>query len=188
MKVLSKDTRRAEIKEYLRDNPFATDEELAQRFSVSIQTIRLDRSALNIPELRVRIKQVAQQNYGQVKSIKESEIIGELLELELDDSAMSLLEVTRHMVLDKSKIIRGHHLFAQANSLAVAMVDSPLALTGSARIKYLTPILLGEKVLCKATLLKKKGEKLYIETISTVNGRQVFQGDFIIFAKEREGS
>lgn len=36
--------------------PFITDEELAGKFGVSIQTIRLDRLELSIPELRERIK------------------------------------------------------------------------------------------------------------------------------------
>ena len=45
-------------------NPFVTDEQLALEFNVSVQTIRLDRMELAIPELRERIKGVATQNYS----------------------------------------------------------------------------------------------------------------------------
>ena len=48
------------LQETIREDPFITDEELAEKFSVSIQTIRLDRLELGIPELRERIKNVAQ--------------------------------------------------------------------------------------------------------------------------------
>jgi len=57
------------LKETIRQTPFITDEELAKKFSVSIQTIRLDRVELNIPELRERIKSVATSQWNEtVKS------------------------------------------------------------------------------------------------------------------------
>ena len=43
----------------IKNNPFITDEDLASEFTVSVQTIRLDRLELSIPELRERIKHVA---------------------------------------------------------------------------------------------------------------------------------
>ncbi|MBS4026194.1 MAG: transcription factor FapR [Clostridia bacterium] len=187
-KGLSRIERRNMINNFLADNPFLTDEELAEEFQVSVQTIRLDRAALNIPELRERMKQVAAQSYGQVKSISGVEIIGELLEIKLNESAISLLEVTREMVLSKAKIIRGHMLFAQANSLAVAMVDSPLVLTGSARVKYLIPVKLGQKVLAKAEVLKRMGDKFFVKVVSKVGYTEVFTGLIIVFAKGKEES
>ena len=42
-------------------SPFVTDEELAAQLEVSIQTIRLDRMELGIPELRERTRQAAQE-------------------------------------------------------------------------------------------------------------------------------
>ena len=47
----------------LKNDPFLTDEELAEIFLVSVPTIRLDRLELGIPELRERIKDVAENNY-----------------------------------------------------------------------------------------------------------------------------
>ena len=44
--------RHRSLKKLLRDNPFSTDEQLAKMLDVSVQTIRLDRVALGIPELR----------------------------------------------------------------------------------------------------------------------------------------
>ena len=56
MKKKSKAQRQKELIEMLQADPFYTDEELASLFEVSIQTIRLDRMSLNIPELRERVK------------------------------------------------------------------------------------------------------------------------------------
>lgn len=47
-----KTTRHKALQEQLRQNPFMTDEQLADAFEVSVQTIRLDRLLLGIPELR----------------------------------------------------------------------------------------------------------------------------------------
>ena len=47
------------LKKRIEENPFINDEELAEAFEVSIATVRLDRMALGIPELRIRIKQRA---------------------------------------------------------------------------------------------------------------------------------
>ena len=44
------------LQQTIKSTPFITDEELAGKFGVSIQTIRLDRLELSIPELRERIK------------------------------------------------------------------------------------------------------------------------------------
>jgi len=67
-RVLSRQERQVRLGIYIKQNPFVTDEELAQRFNVSIPTIRLDRAALKIPELRKRVKQVAEEVYIEINS------------------------------------------------------------------------------------------------------------------------
>ena len=100
---LKKDERRIAIRNAIEANPFITDNELCEKFDVSIQTIRLDRTHLNIPELRKRIKLVAEQNYGQIKSIEANEIIGDLIQVEPDVKAQSLIEITEDYVFAKHK-------------------------------------------------------------------------------------
>ena len=68
MKPLNtKEERRKNIHEAVRQNPMLTDSELASLFSVSQATIRLDRQALGIPEMRKRIKNAIQKNMISVK-------------------------------------------------------------------------------------------------------------------------
>ena len=78
----------------IKDNPFITDEELAEKFSVSVQTIRLDRLELSIPELRERIKNVAEKRFDdEIRSLPLEEVIGEIIDIELDKSAISIFDV-----------------------------------------------------------------------------------------------
>jgi DeoR/GlpR family transcriptional regulator of sugar metabolism len=65
----SKEERRKWLGEELSKHPFFTDDELAERFKVSVSTIRLDRGALGIPELRERTRAVAQGVYSTLKSL-----------------------------------------------------------------------------------------------------------------------
>ena len=91
---LKKTERRHEIKKAINENPFITDSELCELFNVSIQTIRLDRTQLNIPELRKRIKSVAKQNYEYIKGLEANEVIGDLIQVKPNYSAQSIIEIT----------------------------------------------------------------------------------------------
>ena len=65
------------LKKRIEENPFINDEELAEAFEVSIATVRLDRMALGIPELRIRIKQRA---VAAGPDNKLAGVVGELIE------------------------------------------------------------------------------------------------------------
>ena len=112
--------RQQRLLELIKEEPFLTDDELAQAFGVSVQTIRLDRLELSIPEMRERTKALAETAYGRLKAMSDQELVGQLLDVELGKQGSSLLETSEDMGFSKTKVVRGHHIFAQANSLAVA--------------------------------------------------------------------
>ncbi|MBC7105089.1 MAG: transcription factor FapR [Firmicutes bacterium] len=167
---------------YLRTNPFLTDEDLAQVLGVSVQTVRLDRLRLQIPELRERLKQLARGEAEVPRSLAEGELIGELVELVAGLRATSILTVTRDMVLRRTRMARGHYLFAQANSLAVALIDSEVVVTGSARVRFRRPVYYGEKVLARATVGMTRGNKYVVRVTSTVRNDVVMEGRFLVVA------
>lgn len=175
---LAKRERHAALERILKHNPFMTDDELAKHFSVSIQTIRLDRLELGIPELRERIKDVAQNNLDSVRSLTEGEVIGEIIDLELDQSAISIFEITEEHVFRRTKIARGHYIFAQANSLAVAVIDGEVVLTAAARIRYIRPVKLGEKLISKAVVTSTQGNESKVRVETRVEDELVFKGTF----------
>ncbi len=177
-----KEERQRRLTKRLVENPFLTDEELAQHFGVSVQTIRLDRLTLGIPELRERMKVVAGRAYSQVRSLGSREIVGELIDVELGKSGLSVLETTPDMVFERSQVVRGHYIFAQADSLAIALVDADVVLTGLANIKFRRPVRVGEKLVAKAEVLRKKGNQHVVLVVTKVGQEPVFRGKFVVFA------
>ncbi|HOB20551.1 MAG TPA: transcription factor FapR [Candidatus Atribacteria bacterium] len=187
-KSVPKKERQNLLMERLIADPFITDEELSEEFNVSIQTIRLDRLELGIPELRERIRNVASENYSKIKTIEAKEVIGEIVDLELGVSGISILQTTNDMVFEKTKIVRGHYIFAQAESLAIAVIDAKVALTGVANIKYKTPIYAGDKLVAKAQVNRVRGNKYFVWVIIKVKQQEAFRGKFILVSvdsKER---
>lgn len=190
MKVVGTITRRAkaqrqrQLAKLIEQNPFLTDKMLAQILGVSVQTIRLDRATLKIPELRERMKQLARGD-DQVKSLTTQEVIGQIVDLQLDKGGISLLDIEERHVFVKTKIARGHHVFAQANSLAVAVIDAELALTASARLRFIRPVRMGERLVAKARVLQsdRSRSKVRVETFSGED--LVFVGDFWVYRGTR---
>ena len=157
-----KKVRQAMLQEKLREGLFLTDEDLAAMLGVSVQTIRLDRLELGIPELRERTRQLAHEAQ------------------ELGQAAISLLNVTPDMVFARTKIARGHYLFAQANSLALALIDAPTAVTGVANVKFKTPVYMGAKLIAKAEVVKVRGNKYFVWVKTRIDSQEVFRAKFIL--------
>ncbi len=157
------------LKETIEKTPFITDEALAEKFSVSIQTIRLDRMELSIPELRERIKSVATDQWNEtVRALPLDEVIGEVIDLELDRRAISILEIGPEHVFSRTKIARGHHIFAQANSLAVAVINDEMALTAKSELKFTRQVREGERVVAKAAVEGKTDKGLSKVRVSSL--------------------
>lgn len=178
----SKEQRQQALLQRLEENPFVTDAELARVFGVSKQTIRLDRLSLSIPEVRERVKTVAKQAGGAPRLL-----FGDLIKLDPGASCTSRLMVTDDMVIGKVNMVHGYYLFAQAHALAMAVVEAPLALTGSARVRYHRPVYLGEEVIARGTVKVVRGLTHLVSVHSRVEGEIVFKGQFVILgAKEAE--
>lgn len=175
---LPKKDRQTRLVQYLNENPFATDEDLATSFRVSIQTIRLDRLELGIPELRERIKSVAERSLDPVKSLGIDEVIGEVVDLQLDAQGISVLDIKEEHVFTRTQIARGHYIFAQANSLAVALINADVVLTATARIRFIRPVKLGERLVAKAVVRSSTGDESRVRVETKVQNEVVFSASF----------
>ncbi len=171
----------------LKDDPFLTDHDLARVFGVSVQTVRLDRLALGIPELRERLRLAAERVHGRVRSLGSREIIGELVDIEPDAQGISILATTEDMVFEKTRIVRGHYLFAQAESLALAIVDADIVVTGLVNVKYKRPVQVGERLVAKGEVIRRRGNK-HVVLVTTRSGEeQVFRAKFVVADLEAIG-
>lgn len=182
---LLKKERQSVLCKKIEEDPFLTDEELAEIFCVSVPTVRLDRLELGIPELRERIKNVAEKNYSKVKSLDSNEIVGELIDINLNKSGISVLETNSSMAFEKTKIVRGHFIYSLAESLAIAVIDTQVALVGVANIKYKIPVYAGSKLIARAEVKKVRGNNYVVWVKIQEKQEEVFRGKFILVSLEK---
>ena len=157
-----KKLRQEQLQQLLAKDPFLTDEHLAELLQVSIQTVRLDRMALGIPEVRERTRHMAEDVQNKLQAITTADIVGELVDLDIGHSGISMMTVTEDMVLRKTGVARGQYMFGQANSLALAVIDAPAALTGVANVKYKIPVYTGAVLVARAEVVRKQEDKYTI--------------------------
>lgn len=177
---IAREKRHTMLRKRIEENPFINDEELAEGFSVSVATIRLDRLALGIPEMRIRIKQKAEA--AQPKP-NPADVFGELVDCTVGKNAISILTATEEMV-DTAHIVRSHCLYAQADSLARAVLNLPIAITAVANIKYKQPVTVGDKLVAKAEVVRQRDQKHYVWVKIRKNAKEVFRAKFIIESLE----
>lgn len=177
---LAKKDRQNRLLEKIKEDPFMTDEEIAEYLAVSIPTVRLDRLELGIPELRQRIRDVASINHQKVRALHVDEIIGELVDIQLGVSGISILDTTDQMVFSQSKIVRGHYIYSFAESLAIAVIDAEVALVGVANIKYKIPVYSGSRLVAKAVVRQIRQRNHIVWVFIYFNQKEVFRGKFIL--------
>src|SRR5699024_2360412 len=188
---LKKQDRQQRLVEKIEETPFITDETLANIFQVSIQTIRLDRLALGIHELSKRSRWIADDQWNEtVKSLPLEDVICDVIDLELDQKAISIMTIQKEQVFTRNEFARGHYLFAQANSLAVDVINDELALTSKADIQFTRQVKLNEQVIAKSEVEHTtKKRKTSVHVHSYVKNELVFYGVFHMYRtseKERE--
>jgi len=184
--MIRKEERHERLREEIERNPFVTDEELATALGASIPTIRLDRSSLSIPDMRRRTREMAGRYFGVSRSLGARDQIGETIEIEPGKSGLSLLETEPWMCLEKCDIVRGHILFALLNSLAAAVAEAPIALTGEAHVDFLRPVRAGERLIAKAKVQKKTGRRVFVEAVARSGENIVARGRFVVHGMNRE--
>lgn len=79
-------------------------------------------------------------------------------------------------------------MFAQANSLAVAVINDELALTAKANIQFTRSVIEGERVIAKAKVARIDSDKgrTIVEVMSYVNNELVFKGEFEMYRSKNE--
>ena len=180
VKSVLKRKRQEKIREKILNNPFLSDEQLSKLFKVSIQTIRLDRLQMGIPEMRRRVMTLAQKASSKVKALSKDEIIGDLIDIELGKNGISTLRTTKEMAFDKNKLVRSHYIFSLADSLAMSIINADVVLTGIARLRYKKPVYAGQLLVAKARIATKKGNKYLVSVHISSDHVEVFTSKLIM--------
>jgi len=179
IKSQRKKNRQEKLLKLIEQNPLATDEQLAGILSASISTIRLDRAVLAVPELRERMRSMAQKATSRLRSLKQSEVVGDLLELEPNKWALSVLETRREMAFRETDMVWDHYIYAQASSIAIAVVEADFVIVDSMRGEYKGHARVGDALIARAKVGVHKDNKYIVSVRTKVGDREIFVGRFI---------
>ena len=176
----NKKSRQDELMKIISSNPMITDNELAARLNVSVSTIRLDRALIGVPELRERIKTMAEKAVSKLQSLHPSEVIGELLELEPDKWALSVLRTAKDMAFRFTDIVSDNYIYAQAGSIAVAAINAAKVIIDSMRGEYKGHAKVGDVLIARAKVGVNHDGKKIVSVRTKVGDKEIFVGRFII--------
>jgi len=187
IKSQKKKNRQDRLLKLLEHNPLATDEELAASLTASVSTIRLDRAVLGVPELRERMRFMAQKATSRLRSLKQSEVVGDLLELEPNKWALSVLETRREMAFRETDMVWDHYIYAQASSIAIAVVEADLVIVDSMRGEYKGHARVGDSLVARAKVGVHKDDKYIVSVRTKVGEKEIFVGRFIAAVVSQSG-
>ncbi|MGI6253270.1 MAG: transcription factor FapR [Aminivibrio sp.] len=171
--------RQDKLLKLIEKNPLLTDEKLAASLEASVSTIRLDRTILGVPELRERTRTMAQKATSRLRSLKQSEVVGDLLELEPNKWALSVLETKKDMAFRETDMIWDHYIYAQASSIAIAVVEADLVILDSMRGEYKGHARVGDSLVARAKVGVNRDEKYIVSVRTKVGDNEIFVGRFI---------
>ncbi|MCL2684548.1 MAG: transcription factor FapR [Synergistaceae bacterium] len=165
-------------------NPLISDNGLASELGVCVGTIRLDREALNLPGLRERTKLMAERASSRLTSMRQEEVVGEILELEPNHRAISVFSASREYAFRHTNLVADCYIYAQAATLAIAVVREALAIVGSARVQFSRSAYVGEKLAASARVGTHKDNKYIVSVHTRAGEREIFVARFVVLAIE----
>ncbi len=172
--------RRDALSATLARDPLLTDAALAGLLGVSVQTVRLDRMALGIPEVRGRARAVAERTLrgGAVRAVR-----GEVLDLEPGVSAVALLPTDP---VESAAWASDTALFADAEALALAASGLVPADVRLVNVKFRRPGRVQGRLVAKAEVLQRRpvadGERRVVLVQIRADDQPLFRAKFVVGA------
>ena len=88
------------------------------------------------------------------------------------------------MAADKSGLVHGGFVFGLGDYAAMLAVNHPNVVLGSAEVKFLSPVKVGDTLEARASVQKADGKKQVVEVVIRQGDRTVFTGLFTCFVLE----
>jgi acyl-coenzyme A thioesterase PaaI-like protein len=112
-------------------------------------------------------------------------LCGQLLSI---DEGMAIVKIntTSEMVVDDQKLVHGGFIFGAADFAAMAAVNDPNVVLGSAEVRFLKPSKSGDSVILKAKVTEANGKRRRVEVEGIDEaGTIIFSGIFNCFVLEK---
>jgi acyl-coenzyme A thioesterase PaaI-like protein len=112
-------------------------------------------------------------------------LCGQLVSIE-EDAAVVKLDTTPEMVADDHQLVHGGFIFGAADFAAMAAVNDPHVVLGSAEVRFLKPSKCGDAVILEARVTEVGGKRRRVDVEGADEaGAKVFSGVFTCFVLEK---
>lgn len=95
------------------------------------------------------------------------------------------LVASDRMRVDASGLVHGGFVFGAADHAAMLAIGAPTVVLGSADVRFLAPVKVGEKVIASARLDRVDGKKHLVEVVARTEAREVLRGVLTCFVPAR---
>ena len=92
---------------------------------------------------------------------------------------------TEDMVVDGPGLVHGGFVFGLADHAAMLAVNHPNVVLGSADVKFLKPVRVGEPLLAEAVVTESVKSRHMVDVTVACNHTPVFTGRFVCFVLEQ---
>jgi uncharacterized protein (TIGR00369 family) len=104
----------------------------------------------------------------------------------VDEGAATVeMEVTPRMAADEEGLAHGGFLFGLADHAAMLAVNEPTVVLGSAEVRFLKPVTIGDLLRAEARVTEAQGRKRRVEATVTRAGEPVMTGAFTCLVPDR---
>ncbi|MBM4309856.1 MAG: thioesterase [Deltaproteobacteria bacterium] len=109
---------------------------------------------------------------------------GTPLELRPDFSRVELV-AEQCMAADASGLVHGGFVFSLADYAAMIAVNHPNTVLGSAEVRFLKPVRVGERLIAEAVVEQRIEKKILVRVSVLRGGEAIFDGMFTCFAPQK---
>jgi len=102
-----------------------------------------------------------------------------------EGSATVKLRTTPTMAADDKGLVHGGFLFSAADYTAMLCVNHPNVVLGSAQVRFLRPVKVGDEVIFRGEIREREGKRITVLVEGERGGDKVFEGTFICILPDK---
>jgi len=108
------------------------------------------------------------------------ELVGKVESIETGKYAKVTLAVHSRMKVDEKGLIHGGFTFGLADYAAMVAVNDPFVVLISANVRFLKPVIVGDRLTAQAKITETEGrkKKVWCDVLNQ-NNEKVFEGEFL---------
>src|SRR5215470_11144784 len=100
-------------------------------------------------------------------------------------SARVVLEATREMAADDRGLVHGGFTFGLADYAAMLAVNEPTVVLARAEVKFLAPVVVGDRLEAVATVERTDAKKRVVKVVVRRDVKPVLEGEFVTVILDR---